>query len=99
MNGSLFEHVTISNDALSLLNTSRPELLSNVTKETFSPWFVPCNNPGNILSARVADLVDLVVYGGIFPVLVTYGVISNVINMVVFAHQGLSDRIHLCLFR
>ncbi|KAL8569042.1 hypothetical protein ACOMHN_020485 [Nucella lapillus] len=46
----------------------------------------------------VAEIVDLVVSAGIFPVLVTCGVITNVINMAVFARQGLSDRIHLCLF-
>ncbi|KAL8566571.1 hypothetical protein ACOMHN_054793 [Nucella lapillus] len=60
--------------------------------------FLPCDNPRNVISPFVAEIVDLVVFGGILPVLVTSGVITNVINMVVFARQGLSDRIHLCLF-
>ncbi|XP_076456366.1 uncharacterized protein LOC143290737 [Babylonia areolata] len=61
-------------------------------------FFIPCDNPGNIVSPFVAETMDLVVYAGIFPALVTSGVITNVINMAVFARQGLSDRIHLCLF-
>mgnify|MGYP006288410613 CR=1 FL=1 len=67
---------------------------------TLSPsLLIPCDNPRNVVSPFVAEMVDLVVYVGIFPVLVTCGVITNVINMAVFARQGLSDRIHLCLFR
>ena len=98
MNGSLFENSTVLNDTTSLSNTTTSTALSNVTAR-LSPLFVPCHNPRNLLNPHVAETVDLIVYGGIFPALVTYGVISNVINMVVFAHQGLSDRIHLCLFR
>eukprot|EP00745_Piridium_sociabile_P044329 TRINITY_DN92691_c0_g2_i5.p1 TRINITY_DN92691_c0_g2~~TRINITY_DN92691_c0_g2_i5.p1 ORF type:complete len:104 (+),score=17.12 TRINITY_DN92691_c0_g2_i5:228-539(+) len=64
-----------------------------------APPFLPCDNPRNVVSPFVAGMVDLVIFGGILPVLVTNGVITNVINMVVFARQGLSDRIHLCLFR
>ncbi|XP_076456704.1 uncharacterized protein LOC143291002 [Babylonia areolata] len=60
---------------------------------------LPCNNPRNVVSPYVAEMVDLVVYVGMFPVLVTFGFITNVINMAVFARQGLSDRINLCLFR
>ncbi|XP_076456697.1 uncharacterized protein LOC143290996 [Babylonia areolata] len=59
---------------------------------------LPCNNPRNVVSPYVAEMVDLVVYVGMFPVLVTFGFITNVINMAVFARQGLSDRINLCLF-
>ncbi|KAL8625110.1 hypothetical protein ACOMHN_030744 [Nucella lapillus] len=66
---------------------------------TPSPLFIPCDNPRNAVSPFVAEMVDLVVSAGILPVLVTCGVIANVINMAVFARQGLSDRIHLCLFR
>ncbi|KAL8569039.1 hypothetical protein ACOMHN_020482 [Nucella lapillus] len=62
------------------------------------PLFIPCDNPRNIVSPFVAEMVDLVVYVGIFPVLVTCGVIINVINMAVFARQGLSNRINVCLF-
>ncbi|KAL8559136.1 hypothetical protein ACOMHN_046184 [Nucella lapillus] len=43
-------------------------------------------------------MVDIVVYVGILPVLTVCGSLTNIINMVVFARQGLSDRIHLCLF-
>ncbi|XP_076456700.1 uncharacterized protein LOC143290998 [Babylonia areolata] len=60
--------------------------------------FLPCDNPRNVVSPFVAEMVDLVVYVGMFPVLVTFGIITNVINMAVFARQGLSDRINLCLF-
>ncbi|KAL8597027.1 hypothetical protein ACOMHN_050125 [Nucella lapillus] len=63
-----------------------------------SPVFLPCNNPRNIVSPHVAEMVDFVMFAGIIPVFVTWGVISNVMNMVVFSRQGLSDRINLCLF-
>ncbi|XP_076456346.1 uncharacterized protein LOC143290716 [Babylonia areolata] len=69
--------------------------INNATIPTF---FIPCDNPRNVISPRAAEVVDLVVYVGIMPVMVTSGVITNVINMIVFARQGLSDRIHLCLF-
>ncbi|KAL8597029.1 hypothetical protein ACOMHN_050127 [Nucella lapillus] len=62
------------------------------------PVFLPCNNPRNIVSPHVAEMADFVMFAGILPVLVTWGVITNVINMAVFARQGLSDRINLCLF-
>ena len=51
------------------------------------------------ISRAVLVVVENVIYVGIFPVLVTGGVITNVINMVIFARQGLSDRINMCLFR
>ncbi|KAL8569048.1 hypothetical protein ACOMHN_020491 [Nucella lapillus] len=62
------------------------------------PLFIPCENPRNIVSPFVPKMIDLVVHAGIFPVLVTCGVITNVINMAVFARQGLSNRINVCLF-
>ncbi|XP_076456681.1 uncharacterized protein LOC143290980 [Babylonia areolata] len=62
------------------------------------PVFLPCNNPRNVISPHVADIVDFVLFVGIFPVLVTCGVITNVINMAVFVRLGLADRINLCLF-
>ncbi|KAL8566572.1 hypothetical protein ACOMHN_054794 [Nucella lapillus] len=71
---------------------------SNNSSFFLDPVFLPCDNPRNVVSPFVAEMVDLVVFCGILPVLVTSGVITNVINMVVFARQGLSDRIHLCLF-
>ncbi|KAL8569060.1 hypothetical protein ACOMHN_020502 [Nucella lapillus] len=72
-------------------NTSSPFTLP-------PPLFIPCDNPRNVVSPFIAEMVDLVVYVGIFPVLVTCGVITNVINMVVFARQGLSHRINMWLF-
>ncbi|KAL8597019.1 hypothetical protein ACOMHN_050118 [Nucella lapillus] len=49
------------------------------------------------LNSQSAVKTELVVVAGILPVM-TWGVIANVINMAVFARQGLSDRIHMCLF-
>ena len=106
MNGSLLEQVTTLTDASFVSNTTSSDggVLSdnnavNDVEKAFAPLFVPCHNPRNLISPHVAETVDLVVCAGIFPVLVTFGVISNVINMAVFVRQGLSDRINLCLFR
>ena len=63
-----------------------------------SSVFVPCRNPDNLISEQTSQMVELVVYAGIFPVLVFTGVITNVINMLVLSRQGLDDRINLCLF-
>ncbi|KAL8583196.1 hypothetical protein ACOMHN_053709 [Nucella lapillus] len=62
------------------------------------PLFIPCDNPRNVISPFVSKVVDMVVYVGILPVLTISGTVANIINMLVFARQGLSDRIHLCLF-
>ena len=51
-----------------------------------------------LISAATALVIQTVVEVGILPVLVLCGVTMNVINMVVFYRQGLSDRINLCLF-
>ena len=60
--------------------------------------FVPWDNPDNIISSQVEDLVrrlkDLV----ILPILFLIGGPANVINMAVFYKQGLSVRINVCLF-
>jgi hypothetical protein len=61
--------------------------------------FVPCDNPHDFLPPSVAEVVDIVVFVGILPTLVTFGVTGNVINMAVFAKLGLTDRINMCLFR
>ena len=63
-----------------------------------SSVFVPCSNPDSLISKQTSQMVELVVYAGIFPVLVLTGVITNVINMLVLSRQGLDDRINLCLF-
>ena len=61
--------------------------------------FIPCRNPQNLMSERTAKMVELVLYGVVYPVWGLTGIVTNLINMAVFARQGLRDRISLCLFR
>ncbi|KAK7495414.1 hypothetical protein BaRGS_00013353, partial [Batillaria attramentaria] len=55
-------------------------------------------NGSGLLSASTLEKFEVVVNAGILPALVVFGVTMNVINMAVFARQGLRDRINLCLF-
>ncbi|XP_076456350.1 uncharacterized protein LOC143290719 [Babylonia areolata] len=71
---------------------------TNYSATSSSPLFIPCDNPRNVISPFVAEMVELVMYVGVLPAFVICGVTTNVINMAVFVRQGLSDRIHVCLF-
>ncbi|KAK7476638.1 hypothetical protein BaRGS_00032113, partial [Batillaria attramentaria] len=72
----------------------------NVTDTTLLPQVsLGSNNVASgLVSAKATQLVLTIVNAGILPVLVLFGVTGNVINMAVFARQGLSDRVNICLF-
>ena len=71
---------------------------SDVTETGPTP-FLPSDESEDLVSRTVLEAVENVLFIGVLPVLVTVGVITNVINMVIFARQGLADRINMCLFR
>ncbi|XP_076462041.1 uncharacterized protein LOC143294549 [Babylonia areolata] len=54
--------------------------------------------PSELISADMARLIETVVQAGILPVLVLWGLTTNLIDMVVFRRQGLNDRINIGLF-
>ena len=60
--------------------------------------FIPWNNPDNILSFEVEDLVHKLKDLVFLPILFLIGGPANVINMAVFYKQGLKERINVCLF-
>ena len=60
--------------------------------------FIPWNNPDNILSFEVEDLVHMLKDLVFLPILFLIGGPANVINMAVFYKQGLKERINVCLF-
>ncbi|XP_076440982.1 uncharacterized protein LOC143280234 [Babylonia areolata] len=51
-----------------------------------------------LVTPEVVNTIENVINIGVLPVLVTSGVITNVINLAVFKRQGLADRVNLCLF-
>ena len=59
--------------------------------------FVPCDNPGNVISFEVEDLVHELKDVVFLPILFLIGGPANVINMAVFYKQGLKERINVCL--
>ena len=60
--------------------------------------FVPWDNPGNVISSEVEDLVHELKDVVFLPILFLIGGPANVINMAVFYKQGLKERINVCLF-
>lgn len=73
------------------LNNTKDHLPSNVV---FLPW----NHPANVLSYE-AYLTAVYYYTTVVkPVIVGVGVPANIVNCIVFKHQGLKDRMNLCLF-
>ncbi|XP_076448625.1 uncharacterized protein LOC143285252 [Babylonia areolata] len=60
----------------------------------FKPW----DNPGNLMDHATMQTTETIVNVALLTVVVVVGVIGNVLNMIVFAKQGLSDRINVCLF-
>ena len=60
--------------------------------------FVPWDNPDNIVSFQVEDLVRRLKDVVFLPILFLIGGPANVINMAVFYKQGLKERINVCLF-
>ena len=60
--------------------------------------FIPWDNPDNIISFQVEDLVRRLKEVVFLPILFLIGGPANVINMAVFYKQGLKERINVCLF-
>ena len=60
--------------------------------------FVPWDNPDNVISFQVEDLVRRLKDVVFLPILFLIGGPANVINMAVFYKQGLKERINVCLF-
>ena len=60
--------------------------------------FIPWNNPDNIISFQVEDVVRRLKDVFFLPILFLIGGPANVINMAVFYKQGLKERINVCLF-
>ena len=56
--------------------------------------FLPWDNPDNIVSAEVEDIVRRV-KDNMLPVFFLIGGPANVINMAVYYKQGLKDRVNL----
>ena len=85
-------------------NSSSDELQSNTTLghpgciilqfHDFVPW----DNPDNIVSFEVEDLIRRLKDVVSLPILFLIGGPANVINMAVFKRQGLKERINVCLF-
>ncbi|XP_076464819.1 uncharacterized protein LOC143296674 [Babylonia areolata] len=85
----------VDNNRTLTYNSSIPEGCKKIvfTEMEFIPW----DNPHNIVSAEVEEIVyrvkDMMVV-----LLFLIGGPGNVINMAVFYKQGLQDRVNLCLF-
>ena len=60
--------------------------------------FFPWDNPDSVLSSQTEALVRMVKETMVLPVLFLIGGPANVINMAVFARQGLKERINVCQF-
>jgi hypothetical protein len=59
---------------------------------------VPWDNPHNLISLQTSMMIENVRTLLFLPLLFAIGLTTNVLNAVVFARQGLSERINMCLF-
>ena len=84
---------TSSSDPMSNTTSAHPGCLV-LQFQSFVPW----NNPDNVISFQVEDLVRRIKDVVFMPILFLIGGPANVINMAVFYKQGLSVRINVCLF-
>ena len=75
------------------------EIYSDCIVVSAETIYIPCYNADNLVSRQFRLLVEDVLYVGILPLVAVVGVVTNIINCVVFFHQGLTDRVSLCLFR
>ena len=82
-----------SSDPMSNTTSTHPGCLVLQRKE-----FVPWDNPDNIISFQVEELVRKLKDVVFLPILFLIGGPANVINMAVFYKQGLKERINVCLF-
>ncbi|XP_076448626.1 uncharacterized protein LOC143285253 [Babylonia areolata] len=60
----------------------------------FKHW----DNPENLMDYETSHVMETVINVVFLTAVVIVGVIGNVVNMLVFAKQGLQDRINVCLF-
>ncbi|XP_076452288.1 uncharacterized protein LOC143287931 [Babylonia areolata] len=65
---------------------------------TESGDFIPWDNPDNIVSQEVPQIMDTIVGAVFLPVFFLISAPTNVLSMVVFWRQGLQERINLCFF-
>ncbi|KAL8612506.1 hypothetical protein ACOMHN_053760 [Nucella lapillus] len=72
--------------------------LNAVTPESLEVPFKPWENPENLMDFATLQTVETIINVACVPFVVLVGVIGNVTNMIVFAKQGLRDRINVCLF-
>lgn len=54
--------------------------------------------PPKEFSQRTRYLAEVICYIGLTTPICLLGILTNIVNCIVFAHQGLQDRMNLCLF-
>ena len=84
---------------LSSLTTNATETYGDCIVVSQETVHVPCDNADNLISLPSRQLAQDVLYVGVLPLLTIIGIVTNVVNCIVFFQQGLRDRVSLCLFR
>jgi hypothetical protein len=59
---------------------------------------VPWNNPHSLISFQTERLIGRIKAVVLLPMLYIIGLAGNILNAMVFARQGLRERINMCLF-
>ena len=98
----------ISNTTVRETDMTSPRTVDNVSQSASSVAenciilgmnaTIPWNNPNNLISLEAEFLFERIKTTVLIPVLFLIGFPANCINMAVFFHQGLKERINLCLF-
>nr|KAG5712465.1 hypothetical protein BaRGS_011439 [Batillaria attramentaria] len=87
-------------DVTPLYNPNVTTSTGDVKGDVITPEasFLPWDNPDNIISYVTYQEIDKLVTCAVVPPLFLLGLVTNLINCVVFWRQGLKDRMNLCLF-
>ncbi|XP_046378260.1 proteinase-activated receptor 2-like [Haliotis rufescens] len=60
--------------------------------------YIPWNNPDNVITAAQRDLGLTVIDCGLVPPVVLFGLVGNIITLMVFIRQGIKEKTNICLF-
>nr|KAG5707050.1 hypothetical protein BaRGS_019655 [Batillaria attramentaria] len=94
----LRSHVRMAEVALTWYPDTLVSVPLDTQGKTVKAEFTPWDNPDNLVSYAVEELLELVVNGVALPVLFLVSLPTNIISAIVFYRQGLQERINLCVF-
>ncbi|KAK3106510.1 hypothetical protein FSP39_021445 [Pinctada imbricata] len=81
----------VTTDAISMLSTDADDMVSESTPLTAAPKaaLIPWDNPFNIMTKESSDEAVFVMQCVLLPILTVWGVVGNVLSLIVLLHKKL----------